>query len=209
MNRGRVVNLSGIRVLEAIKSNAYSLVSFAFLILGVICGLILFDDFKWLTNFCEKFFADYLNDRQNVGYIKIVMLSYWQHLLLFLTVFIFGTTLFGVVLVPATLSFCGFFYGAAVAYLYSNFALKGVAFNAVIFLPAVLLLLLFLIFASKLAMMFSLNMARLTLPDTLGENLFIRFKTYSINFLFLTLGVISSSLVDALTSISLLKFFEF
>ncbi|MBR5223760.1 MAG: hypothetical protein IKV81_06330 [Clostridia bacterium] len=209
MNRGTVVNLSGVRVLEILKNNAYTLISFLFLILGVVCGLVMFNDFKWLTNFCEKFFADFLNDRQNAGYIKIVIISYFQHLLLFLAVFIFGTTLFGVVLVPVTLSFCGFFYGAAVAYLYSNFALKGVAFNAVIFLPAVLLLLLFLIFASKQAMTFSLNIARLTLPDTLGENLFIRFKTYSINFLVLTLGAVSSSLVDALTSISLLKFFEF
>ena len=209
MNRGRVVNLSGVRVLEILKTNAYSLICFLFLILGVIGGLILFDDFKWLTNFCEKFFSNYLSDRQNASYFKIVITSYLQHLLLFLTIFIFGTTLFGVVLVPTSLSFCGFFYGAGVAYLYSNFALKGVAFNAVIFLPPVILFLLFLVFASKHAMVFSLNIARLTLPDTLGQNLFISFKTYAMNLLFLVLGAVSSSLIDALISISLLKFFEF
>ena len=59
MNRGTVVNLSGVRVLEILKNNAYTLISFLFLILGVVCGLVMFDDFKWLTNFCEKFFKTY------------------------------------------------------------------------------------------------------------------------------------------------------
>lgn len=209
MNRGRVLNLSGLKVLEIIKTNAHSLICFLVLIIGVVCGLFMFNDFEAVTNFLEGFFNDFLKSRDGKSFISIVLSSYLHDLLLFLIVFIFGTTLFGVVTVPLSLGFCGFFHGAAVAYLYSSFALKGVAFNAVIFLPAVIVLLIFLIFAAKHSLMFSLQIARLTLPDSPQENLYIKFKDYALHFLILTLGAISSALLDGLTSITMLRFFEF
>ena len=209
MNRGRVLNLSGVRVLEIVKTNAHSLICFLVLIIGVIFGLFMFDDFEAVTIFLEGFFNDFLKSRDGKSFIRIVLSSYLNDLLLLLIIFISGTTLFGVVTVPLSLSFCGFFYGSAVGYLYSSFALKGVAFNSVIFLPAVIVLLLFLIFAAKHSLIFSLQIARLTLPDSPQENLYIKFKDYALHFLILTIGAISSALIDGLTSVTMLRFFEF
>ncbi len=209
MNKGRVLNFSGIKLLEQLKNNAYFIICSTFLVIGIIFGLIFFDDIKSLSDLLAEFFADYLNSRENKSFLKIVFTSYFKQLFLFLIVFILGTTLFGVVTIPLTISFCGFFYGSAVAFLYSNFALKGVAFNAAIFLPTLILLLMFLIFASRQAMIFSLRIVKLTLPNSLCENLFFSFRDYALNYLFLTLGAITSALLDGLTSVTMLKFFEF
>ncbi len=208
MNRGRVFSLSGVKVLENLKTNAYVLICFSFLVLGIFCGLILFDNFSFLEGFFNDFFSQFIKERENSKYLKIVLHSYLKTLLLFLPIFVFGTTIFGVVLVPISMLFYGYFYGAATAFLYSAFALKGVAFNSVIFIPSVILILLFLVFAARHSLEFSLSLAKLTLPDVLGENLFIKFKGYSLSFFLLCLGSLSAALLDGLVSVSLLKFFE-
>lgn len=209
MQRGRVLNLSKYQVLTFLKANSYFLIGFSFLGIGVILGLVFFDNFKIVSYFLEHFFEDFISIRQDSKFLKIVFSSFFKSLFLFLFLFISGTSLFGVVTIPLTLSFSGFFYGSAVAYLYSSFALKGVAFNAVIFLPSSIVLLIFIVFAARSALCFSLNIARLTMPNGAGGDLFLQFKDYSLKFMLITLGSVSSALVDALTAVSMLKFFEF
>ena len=209
MQRGKVLNFAKYQIFEFLKANAYSLIGVLFIALGICLGLSLFDNFKIITYLIEKFFSLYVSFRHESKFFKIVLYSFLKSLLLFFLMFVSGTTLFGVVTVPLTLSFCGFFYGSAVAYLYSSFAIKGVAFNAVIFLPSSLVLIIFFIFAARYSMIFSLNIARLTLPNGMQCDLFLQFKDYSLKFLFLTLGSISAALVDGLTAVSMLRFFEF
>lgn len=209
MQRGRVLNLSKYQVLSFLKANSYFLSAFLFLGIGVVFGLIFFDDFKIISYFLERFFTDFISLRRDGSFLKIVISSFIKSIFIFLFLFISGTSLFGVVTVPLMLSFSGFFYGCAVAYLYSSYALKGVAFNAVIFLPSSIILILFMVFAARHAMIFSLGIAKLTLPASLGGDLFLQFKDFSLKFLFITLGSISAALVDGLTAISMLKFFEF
>ena len=209
MQRGRVLNFSKYRFLEFLKSNLYLLIGFLFLSIGAIIGLVIFDDFKPITNFIKEFFEGYISLRQNGSFLKITLLSFLNSALIFMVLFLAGASLFGVVTVPLTLLFCGGFYGSAVAYLYAEFALKGVAFNAVIFLPSSLVFLLFLVFASRFSMFYSVELARLTLPNSIQGDLFLQFKDYSIKFLLLTIGSLSAALIDGLTATSMLRFFEF
>ena len=209
MQRGRVLNFSKYRLLEFLKANIYLLICFLFLTLGVIFGLIIFDDFKIVTSFLEQFFKDYITVRETGNFLKITLLSFLKSLLIFMLLFMCGNSLFGVVTVPLAILGCGAFYGSAVAYLYFEFALKGVAFNAVIFLPSSIVLLLFLVFAARLSFGYSIGLARLTMPNSMHGDLFLQFKDYSIKFLLLSLGGISAALIDGLTATSMLRFFEF
>lgn len=209
MQRGRVLNFSKYRLLEFLKANIHLLICFLFLSLGAIIGLIIFDDFKIVTSFLEQFFKDYITARETGRFLKITLLSFFESLLVFMLLFMSGTSLFGVVTVPLTILGCGAFYGSAVAYLYFEFALKGVAFNAVIFLPSSIVLLLFLVFAARLSFCYSIELARLTMPNSMHGDLFLQFKDYSIKFLLLSLSSISAALIDGLTATSMLRFFEF
>ncbi len=209
MQRGRVINFSKIKIFEFVKSNLYLFIGFLFLIIGAVLGLVIFDDFKLLTNFIKQYFENYIDIRQSGTFIKIVLISFAKSLSVFMVLFMVGTSLFGVIIVPLSVLICGVFYGSSVAYLYAEFALKGVAFNAVIFLPSSLVLLIFLIFASRLSLIFSVELARLTLPNSMRGDLFLQFKEYSIKFLLLALGSVSAALIDGLTATSMLRFFEF
>ena len=209
MQRGRVINFSKIKIFDFVKSNLYLFIGFLFLIIGAVLGLVIFDDFKLLTNFIKQYFENYIDIRQSGTFIKIVLLSFAKSLSVFMVLFMVGTSLFGVITVPLSVLICGVFYGSSVAYLYAEFALKGVAFNAVIFLPSSLVLLIFLIFASRLSLIFSVELARLTLPNSMRGDLFLQFKEYSIKFLLLALGSVSAALIDGLTATSMLRFFEF
>ena len=209
MQRGRVINFSKIKIFEFVKSNLYLFIGFLFLIIGAVLGLVIFDDFKLLTNFIKQYFENYIDIRQSGTFIKIVLLSFAKSLSVFMVLFMVGTSLFGVITVPLSVLICGVFYGSSVAYLYAEFALKGVAFNAVIFLPSSLVLLIFLIFASRLSLIFSVELARLTLPNSMRGDLFLQFKEYSIKFLLLALGSVSAALIDGITATSMLRFFEF
>ena len=203
MQRGRVINFSKIKIFEFVKSNLYLFIGFLFLIIGAVLGLVIFDDFKLLTNFIKQYFENYIDIRQSGTFIKIVLLSFAKSLSVFMVLFMVGTSLFGVITVPLSVLICGVFYGSSVAYLYAEFALKGVAFNAVIFLPSSLVLLIFLIFASRLSLIFSVELARLTLPNSMRGDLFLQFKEYSIKFLLLALGSVSAALIDGLTATSM------
>lgn len=209
MQRGRVINFSKIKILEFLKSNLFLFICFLFLIIGTVVGLIIFDDFKLLTNFIKQFFENYIDLRQTGTFLKITLFSFLNALSIFMLMFMAGTSLFGVITVPLSVMLCGIFYGSSVAYLYAEFALKGVAFNAVIFLPSSLVLLIFLIFASRLSLIFSVELVRLTLPNSLRGDLFLQFKDYSIKFLLLALCSVSAALIDGLTATSMLRFFEF
>ncbi len=209
MQHGRVLNFSKIKIFEFLKSNLYLFIGFSFLIIGAVLGLIIFDDFKLLNNFIKHYFENYIDLRQSAKFIKIVLISFAKSLSVFMILFMAGTSLFGVITVPLSVLICGVFYGSSVAYLYAEFALKGVAFNAVIFLPSSLVLLIFLIFASRFSLIFSVELARLTLPNSMRGDLFLQFKDYSIKFLLLALGSISAALIDGLTATGMLRFFEF
>lgn len=209
MQKGKVLNLSKYRVLEFLKTNLYTIIGFAFLTVGVISGLALFDDFKIISQCLKGYFSSYIGYRNKSGFFAIVFKSFLHSLYLFLIIYVFGTTLFGVVTIPICVTVFGFFYGSAVAFLYSEYALKGVAFNAMVFLPSNLILLLFIIFASRYAMIFSLSIAKLTLPNGISSDLTLQFKEYSLRILVLTLGGLLAALIDGLTSLGLLKFFEF
>lgn len=209
MSKGKVLNFSKYRILEFLKNNLYTLIGFVFLTIGIILGLVLFDEFDFLTKFLKGYFSDYISFRNSGGFLKIIFNTYFKSLYLFLIIYVCGTTLFGVVLVPAFITFLGLFYGSSIAYLYSAFALRGVAFNAMIFLPSSLVLIILLIFASRTAMLFSLQIAKLTLPNSFSGNLVYQFKEYSLKVLLVSFGGLIVGSLDGLTAISLLKFFEF
>lgn len=209
MSKGKVLNFSKYRILEFLKNNLYTLIGFVFLTIGIILGLVLFDEFDYLTEFLNGYFSDYISFRNSGGFLKIIFNTYFKSLYLFLIIYVCGTTLFGVVLVPAFITFLGLFYGSSIAYLYSVFALRGVAFNAMIFLPSSLVLIILLIFASRTAMLFSLQIAKLTLPNSFSGNLVYQFKEYSLKILLISFGGLIVGSLDGLTAISLLKFFEF
>ena len=149
MQRGKVLNLSRLRFTEVLFKNKLLIISLAVFLAGIIFGIISVGKYKNLTDFSAGFITDFMDLRNTEKFSKILLSSFFNSVTVLIVFAVFGTSMFGVVTVPFLLSVIGVIYGNITAYLYSEFALKGIAFNAVIFLPSVIVFLIVLLLASK------------------------------------------------------------
>lgn len=208
MQRGKVLNLSRLRFTEVLFKNKLLIISLAVFLAGIIFGIISVGKYKNLTDFSAGFITDFMNLRNTEKFSKILLSSFFNSVTVLIVFAVFGTSMFGVVTVPFLLSVIGVIFGNITAYLYSEFALKGIAFNAVIFLPSVIVFLIVLLLASKEAVNFSLKISSLTFAKSGLYNLTLEFKKFLISFLLFISAALVSSIIDAVISCSFIKYFQ-
>lgn len=208
MQRGKVLNLSRLRFTEVLFKNKLLIISLAVFLAGIIFGIISVGKYKNLTDFSAGFITDFMDLRNTEKFSKILLSSFFRSIAVLIVFAVFGTSMFGVVTVPFLLSVIGVIYGNITAYLYSEFALKGIAFNAVIFLPSVIVFLIVLLLASKEAVNFSLKISSLTFSKSGLYNLTLEFKKFLISFLLFISAALVSSFIDAVISCSFIKYFQ-
>ena len=208
MQRGKVLNLSRLRFTEVLFKNKLLIISLAVFLAGIIFGIISVGKYKNLTDFSAGFITDFMDLRNTEKFSKILLSSFFNSVTVLIVFAVFGTSMFGVVTVPFLLTVIGVIYGNITAYLYSEFALKGIAFNAVIFLPSVIVFLIVLLLASKEAVNFSLKISSLTFAKSGLYNLTLEFKKFLISFLLFISAALVSSIIDAVISCSFIKYFQ-
>ena len=208
MQRGKVLNLSRLRFTEVLFKNKLLIISIAVFLAGIIFGIISVGKYKNLTDFSAGFITDFMDLRNTEKFSKILLSSFFRSIAVLIVFAVFGTSMFGVVTAPFLLSVIGVIYGNITAYLYSEFALKGIAFNAVIFLPSVIVFLIVLLLASKEAVNFSLKISSLTFSKSGLYNLTLEFKKFLISFLLFISAALVSSIIDAVISCSFIKYFQ-
>lgn len=208
MQRGKVLNLSRLRFTEVLFKNKLLIISLAVFLAGIIFGIISVGKYKNLTDFSAGFITDFMNLRNTEKFSKILLSSFFRSVTVLIIFAVFGTSMFGVVTVPFLLSVIGVVYGNITAYLYSEFSLKGIAFNAVIFLPSVVVFLIVLLLASKESVNFSLKISSLTFAKSGLYNLTLEFKKFLISFLLFISAALVSSIIDAVISCSFIKYFQ-
>ncbi len=208
MQKGRVLSLRRFGISEFLQKNYFLLVLTACLILGIILGVFVFDDFKLLSDYPKEYIAEYISDRSDRSFGRILIFSAVENWAVLFLAFLLGASLFGVVTIPSLVIISGYFYGGITAYLYSTYSIKGIAFNAIVFIPSVIIFIILLLVASRESIRFSLKLSSLTLNKTLPFSLSQDFKDYSIKYLIFAVATFFSSLVDAFVSLGLIKYFD-
>ena len=150
----------------------------------------------------------YLSVRLGKSVFSILISSFLFAASVLVGMFLCGSSMLGVVLSPLAVFFGGFFCGSFCSYLYSQFSLKGIAFNAVIIIPSFIILIVCIIFSACDSVKFSLVLAKLTLPSTYPVNLYLDFKRYCGRYLIFVALCLISGLVDSVLSHSFLKLFD-
>lgn len=207
MQKGRVLSLRKFGITEFFQKNSFLIVLTICFILGIFLGVFILKDISALSDFPQNYINDYISARTNRSFVKVLfasVLEFWA--VLFLT-FLLGASLFGVVTVPSLVILKGFLYGGITAFLYSSHGLKGVAFNAIIFIPSVIVFIIVFLVSSRESIRFSLKLSSLTLNKTLPFSLSQDFRDYSVKYLIFAVAVFFSSVVDALVSVGLMKYF--
>lgn len=209
MRKSAVVNLNASKFVLTIKNN-YSVIIFSLVFaIGIALGTILVKQNLSVLNATNNLFSDFLSARTGVGFLRIFLASLLELLPIFLAVFLCGTSLVGVVLTPLSICYKGFSFGVLAGYFYKTYMLKGIAFNALIFVPTNLISALALIYCGKISFNYSLILLKSSLPRGQSVNLYNHFQAYCRSYILSSCFLIVSALADALMSVGFIKLFNF
>ena len=208
MQKGRVLRINSFGVIEFFRKNSFFLTIAFIFTLGVVIGVFTVENFEYLKNYAKQYITDYIELRQLNGFWTVFLDSLLSALSQLFLFFVLGTSLFGVITVPSGVLLKGMLQGGITAYTYSAFGLRGIAFNAIILVPATVVLLIVLMVGSRESVKFSLKVSSLTLNKTLPFNLSQDFKDYSVKYLILAVCCIIYGILDAVISKGLIKHFS-
>lgn len=209
MRRSTVLNLRRFKLLETVGKNRLLLSLCLMFFIGVIIGTVSRGSNERLEGLSESLLRQFLADRQGLSFGAVLLGSVSASLLYMLAVYIAGASMLGIVLIPLIVAWRGFCYGLLIALLYSEYALRGVAFNAIVLIPPAVIFLIGLLLAARESMSFSLVIARLTLPRSNPANLFADFRIFCSRYALLLIFTVLSAVADALVSHFFLRFFDF
>ena len=202
MKKGTVLSLKKIRLSEFIIKNNTLVLLVCLFIAGIAAGTFAGKRFSALADYSAKYLERFIAERQGVSFLSVAVNSFAESALVLLAVFAAGTSVLGVVLSPLAAAARCVLYGGVSALLYSEYSVKGIAFNAVLVIPSEIIFAVALLLAAKESLRFSLGMARLTLPAAPPVNLSAEFRAYCGKYLIICLLTLLSALTDAVMSCS-------
>lgn len=209
MKRSTVFSLRQIGITDFFNKNKTFLLMCLIFIAGCIVSSYIYPENEKLQGIISDNFNNFISHRVGKKFFAVFINSFLEFAFYMLIVFLGGSTMFGVVLIPFVVLIKGLYYGGFSALLYTNFTLKGVAFNALIYIPPTIIFMLCIFFAAKESINFSLKLARISLSNCPSTNISVDFKNYCSKFLLFLFVSIISALVDAGLSTSLIQFFNF
>ena len=209
MKRSTVLNLRQIGITDFLNKNKIFLLMAITFAVGCIAASFIYPENKKLQGIISDYFLNFLSHRIDKKFFNVFISSFLELAFYMLVIFLGGSSMFGVVLIPFIVLIRGLYYGGFSALLYSEFALKGVAFNALVFIPPALIFTLCIFFAAKESINFSLRLAHISLSNSLPSNISVEFKNYSGKYILFLFVSLISALIDAGLSTSLMQFFNF
>ena len=202
MKKGTVLRLRGSGLFSFISQNGLLLFLILLLSAGIVLGVFLQSRVRFLSMYTESYLTRYIQMRSEHTFFRIALDSYLSALFSMLLLFAAGSSMLGSVLVPVAAITKGVLLGAFPALLYSQYAVKGIAFHAVLVLPPALLFLIVYLLSVRESFQFSVMMARLSLSGTGCGDLSGHFKNYCGRYLVLSLFAIFTAVFDAVLSLS-------
>ena len=209
MRKTALIKLNTNKLFFKLKINILEIIFVILFIIGLFVGCYLVKNYEAIRSASEDYFKTFLSSRNSVGFFGITLKSILDSLPIFLFVFLSGTSLIGVVLIPLLVFLKGSLIGIYTGFIYSNYLLKGIAFNALFFIPVNIILIFALIVCSKISFSYSAILLKISMPKSYSVNLSNNFQSYYKRFSLTALLLIFSAIIDALMSSSFLGLFNF
>ena len=209
MKRSGIVNLSHSKFVDTILKNNVVIVLAVFFIVGVVIGVMSLGNNDTLFSITKNDFVNFLNQRRNTSFGNVFISSFLNILPYVFLIFICGTSIVGIALTPLSIMYRGFCYGMTAAYLYNTMSLQGIAFNSLILIPTTLVAVFGYLTCGREAFNFSINLAKISMPNGQAVNIYNDFRLYCKRSLIYFMFYIASALLDAIMCVSFIKFFNF
>ena len=210
MQRGTVVNLKHFKIgFDFLRQNWKLILLTLCFIVGIILATFSANKSGYIFKQLKLASQNFIELRLSKDFLKIVLKSFLIDFGFLLAIFVLGSSVNGITLVPIIIGIKGYLLGNLIGYIYSVYELKGIAFCALIVIPPSIITVICLFVFSKFAMCFSLRVISVTMPNTLNKNLNLQFKQF-VKLLFINLlPIIFSALCDGWLSIKLVPYLKF
>ena len=209
MRKGVIVNLKSFRVLNYVTINKILILLCLMFVAGITLGSVVYPKNNVFAEFSKTVFKDYISIHNSSSFFKKLFSCFAKYFFTLLFYFLSGTSMLGAVIVPFLTAWQGIIFGNVSSYLYSEYALKGIAFNAIILVPPSIIFVLCTFFAAKESVNFSLLIAKLTLPKSKPANIYNDFRKYCGKFIIYISVSFVAAIIDVVLNILFLHFFEF
>lgn len=209
MRKGIILNLKHFKLLDYVTLNKIFLILCLFFITGVALGSTVFAKNSWLSQNIEGYFNSYITTHSGNAFFKKLYICLFRYLLVLILYFLSGTSMLGIVITPFITLWQGIFFGAVAGYIYATHGLVGIAFNAIILIPPMVIFTVCCFFAARYSIDFSLLIAKLTLPKSKPASLYINFKNYCVKYLVFIAVSFICTILEILLNLLFLKFFNF
>ena len=209
MRKGAIVYFKRLKVLDFINLNHSILLIGLLFLVGLIIGLVIYPENTKYCDFSKGFLDNYITYHSEGQFFSKLLLTWLNYFTVLILLFLTGSSMLGVAVIPFIIGMIGVIYGNFTSYLYMEHSLKGIAFNAIILIPPTLSFIVCSFFAAREAIKFSFVIARLTMPKSKPANIFIDFKNYSTKYLIFIVVILFAALADGLLSTFFLSFFDF
>lgn len=209
MHKGTVLSLKRLNVVLIFLKNNWRLLLLSFcFILGVSISTFFCRENNKIFSIAKELLQSYLLVRTEGSFLTVFTNSFLFNAAFLVTIFTMGTSVIGVSLVPIITLVRGAVVGFLVSLIYSQYALNGIAFNALILLPPTVISATALIFAARESISFSLQVIQLTFPDKMPKSLCFAFQYYCRRYLLYLFFTLISAALDGWLSISLVTYFN-
>lgn len=209
MRNSAILNLNRTKFFEVFIKNKFLILLLLCYVTGIVFGVVWLKGSDAVFDIAKADFENYLSVRHSSSFFNVFISAFFTALPICLILFLCGTSVVGIVLVPIAVCYCGFDYGICTSYLYKQYLLQGIAFNSLILIPCTLIAVIGYMLLSKEAFAFSYQLLRVTMPNNNNQNVYTGFKGYCRRFVVIIFIFIGSALADALLNLAFLNFFNF
>ena len=209
MTKGIIVNFKRFKLLNYVTLNKIFILLSTLFICGIIIGSIFLKKNNWLLQNTELIFKNFIFVHTGNNFLKKFFSCFIHYLIVLFLYFLFGASMFGVAVTPFVTVWQGILVGSVSSYVYTQYNLSGIAFNAIILIPPLSIFIICCFFAAKYSIDFSLNIAKLTMPKHRPASLYTVFKNYCVKYSILV-GITSiCTIIEIILNLLFLKYFNF
>ena len=194
-------------VMKIMSKNNIVLIITAFFILGLLIGTLLFKNKNAEGVYYAEEFAK-IYEGLSGSFSQKLSFAFFRILPFAAALFLAGTCMVGVVIVPGVVMLRGVVLGLIMSYAYSTFGLMGIVFNLLILIPAAVLSTISIILSAREALGFSVSIVRLAMPSINPPKMEQDFKFYCLRQMFVFLFFCTSAMVQAIMATSFISFFN-
>ena len=200
MQKTTIVHLKAKRITAVLADSYPILIMFTVYITGIILGAALLKGNAKTIKKAETLYQNFISARNGKGFLSVFGTALMEWLPFLLALFVCGTCIAGMVMLPFFVGYKGFCYGALAGYIYSQYSFGGIVFVLIFIVPATIIGAFGLFFAAKRSFSFSLLLAKSVLPRGREYNMYNVLIHYCKSFAVLVLTSVFAALTDAALS---------